>query len=117
MRTLHKRRFKLPFIGRERFRELAKMGVSYQQGFFFISNLNNVEKIVDSLSEILKEEVIFTQTCHICNSEFLCTDCNYYGACPSRNLPFHCICKTCFQQKNCYEQYIQGNTQKMKTKS
>ena len=117
MNTSHKQRFKLPFIGRERFRELTKMRVSYQQGFFFISNLNNVEKIVDSLSEILKEEVMFIQTCHICDREFLCTECNNYDSCPSKNLPFHCICKTCSQQKNIYEQYVQRNTQRMKTKS
>lgn len=117
MRILHKRRFRLPFIGREQFRELTKIGIRYQQGFFFISNLNNVEKIMDSLSEILKEEVMFTQTCHICNNEVLCTECNYYDSCQSRNLPFHCICRTCSQQKNLYEQYIKRNSQRMKTKS
>ena len=117
MKTLHKQRFKLPFIGRERFRELTKMGVSYQQGFFYISNLNNVEKIVDALSEILKEEVIFTQKCNICDREFLCGECSYYDSCPSKNLPFRCICKECSQQKYIYEQYVQRNLQRMKTKS
>ena len=112
MKTLHKRRFKLPFIGREQFRELTKMGVSYKQGFFFISDLNNVEKIVDSLSGILKENIIFVQTCHICDKEFLCTECNY-SSCPSRNLPLHCICQSCSQQKNLYEQYVQRNIKRM----
>jgi hypothetical protein len=116
MKTLHKRRFKLPFIGTEQFRELMQIGVSYRQGFFYISNLNNVEKIVDSLSEILKEEIGFIQTCNICDKEFLCTECKYYESCPSKNLPFNCICKTCSQQKNLYEQYVQRNIQRMKTR-
>jgi len=114
MKTLNKRKFKLPFFGRERFIELTKIGISYKQGFFFISNLNNVEKIVDYLTEILKEEVIFTQICHICDKEFLCTECNYNKSCPSRNLPFNCVCHICSQENNLYEQYVNVNTQKMK---
>jgi F0F1-type ATP synthase gamma subunit len=100
MRTLHKKGFKLPFIGREQFTKLTTIGINYHQGFFAISNYNNIEKIMESLSEILKEKVRFIQTCHVCATEFLCNDCSYYASCPSRDLPFQCLCQTCLQEEN-----------------
>ena len=99
MKTLHKQRFKLPFIGRKQFTKLMKIGITYQQGFFIISEYNNVETIMDTLSEILKEQVRFIQTCHICKTEFLCQDCNYYDSCPSHDLPFQCLCQNCLLEE------------------
>ena len=100
MKTLQKKGFKLPFIGRARFTELKKWGLKYTRGFFVISNLNHVERIMNLLSEVLKEEVRFIQTCYLCDTEFLCVDCNHYDSCPSRDLPLQCICLLCAQQRN-----------------
>jgi len=109
MRALNKQRFKLPYLGTERFKELRRIGISYKRGSFSIADLNNVEKTKEILSEILNEKVVFTQTCLICRKEFLCTECKYYEYCQSRDLPFHCVCKNCFQKNDLYELYVERN--------
>jgi len=114
MKVLNKKGFRLPYMGTDRFRELTRMGVEYERGSFFIRNLNNVESIKDALSEILSERIAFTQTCLICGKEFLCTDCKYYDACLTRDLPFHCICKKCSQKNDLYEQCVERGKLRIK---
>ena len=107
MRVLKKQGFKLPYLGRDKFIELTRRGLGYERGSFFIRDLNNAENIRDILSEILNEKIVFTQTCLICGKEFLCTDCRYYDACPTRDLPLHCICENCSQKNDLYERYVE----------
>lgn len=114
MRILNKEGFKLPYLGTDRFKELTRIGLSYKRGSFFIRDLNNIEKIKDALSNILNEEVVFTQTCLICGKEFLCTECKYYSSCPSRDLPFPCVCKNCSQNNDLYERYVEKDKRRMK---
>ena len=52
MRALNKQRFKLPYLGTERFKELKRIGIRYERGSFSIADLNNVEKIKEILSDI-----------------------------------------------------------------
>lgn len=114
MRVLNKDKIKLPYLKRYKFRELMNMGLGYERGIFYIRDLNRAEEIKDALSEILNEEIVFSQTCLICGKEFLCTECKYYDSCSSRDLPFHCICKNCSQKNELYERYVEKQKMKMK---
>ena len=90
-------------MGKDKFIELIKRGLEYEHGVFYIKDLNRVEKIKDILSDILNAEIAFPQTCLICGREFLCLECKYYEVCESRDLPFHCICKNCYEEKELYD--------------
>jgi len=109
MLVLNKRGFKLPRLEKEKFVDLVRGGgVGYQNGFFFVKNYNN-EKILSTLSDVLEDSVGFTQTCTICRKEFPCGDCKYYGLCPTRDLPLHCLCQNCRLEPDSYERYISKN--------
>jgi len=115
MRVLNKDEFKLPYLGKEKFGQLMKIGLEYERGLFYIRNISNIESIKDALSEILNEKVVFTQRCLICGKEFLCLDCKYYETCSSRDLPFHCICKKCSDKDDLYDRYVEKSKQRAKT--
>jgi hypothetical protein len=105
MKYFDKKGFKLPYLGIEKFKQLIKMGLTYKDGNFFFSNLNNVEEIMHSLSDIFNEETVFSQTCIICGVEFLCERCKYYSDCITRDLPLSCFCEKCINIENLYELY------------
>jgi len=107
MLVLNKRGFKLPRLEREKFVELVRGGVGYQNGFFFIKDPN--EKILSTISAVLQENVAFTQTCTICRKEFPCGDCTYYSLCQTRDLPLQCLCQNCRSGQDIYEQYVSKN--------
>jgi hypothetical protein len=109
MRMLNKDKIKLPYIGRNEFIKLMKMGMKYEKGFFAIKDFNKAEEIKDAISQILKSEVAFPQFCVICNKEFACEECKFYMRCPSRDLPFSCICEICSSKRDIYEQYLEKN--------
>ena len=108
MHILNKRGFRLPRLEKEKFVELMREGLGYQNGFFFVKDYKS-EKILSSLSAVLEERVGFTQTCAICKKEFPCEDCKYYGVCPTRDLPLHCLCQNCRLESDLYERYVSKN--------
>jgi hypothetical protein len=52
IRIVHKHGFNLPYLGIDKFKELTAAGINYQQGYFFIKTLENVEKVKDVLSNV-----------------------------------------------------------------
>ncbi len=97
MVVLNKKSFKLPRIEKEKFVSLMRMGVEYnrEQGVYSFSSYNNIEKVIDALSDILKIEVLFSQSCTVCGKDFPCSDCSYCDLCSTKNLPFSCVCPQC----------------------
>jgi hypothetical protein len=101
MVVLNKRAFKLPFMEREKFVLLMRLGLNYDRstGMFSVANFNNIEKLSVTLAEILKvDEVTFTQTCAVCGKDFGCSDCKYVELCATKNLPFKCVCAECLRE-------------------
>jgi hypothetical protein len=99
MVVLNKKGFKLPYMEREEFIQLMRLGLDRSQSSFYIKNYNNIDRLIDTISHILKgEEVTFLQTCLACGKDFACTDCKYQASCTTRNLPFQCICPTCLKE-------------------
>jgi hypothetical protein len=101
MVVLNKDAFRLPRVEKEKFVLLIRLGLNYDriQGTFSISNCNNIEKLIDTLSEILQDNNIsFTQTCVVCEKAFACEGCKYIEMCTTKNLPFHCVCPACLKE-------------------
>jgi hypothetical protein len=102
MKILDKNSFKLPFLEREDFIRLIRLGVGYDkktQSYSFVKR-QNAEKVLNILEEILDPEKIgFLQTCTNCKKTFSCIDCKYQQVCNSKYLPFQCICPKCLTDK------------------
>ena len=101
MVVLNKKAFKLPFMDREKFLLLMRLGLNYDRatGTFSVANYNNIGKLTDTLAVILSvDEVTFTQTCCICGKDFPCSECRYLKLCATKNLPFQCVCVECLRE-------------------
>jgi len=101
MVVLNKRAFKLPFMDREKFLLLMRLGLNYDRaaGTFCVANYNNIEKLTGTLAEILGVmDVTFTQTCCVCGKDFPCNECKYLELCDTKNLPFQCVCAQCLRE-------------------
>ncbi len=100
MVVLNKKAFKLPFMDREKFLLLMRLGLNYDKatGTFRVANQNNIEKLAVTLAQILGvDEVTFTQTCCLCGTDFPCNECKYLELCNTKNLPFTCVCVQCLR--------------------
>jgi hypothetical protein len=101
MVVLNKKGFKLPFMEKEKFVRLMRLGLNYDKasGTFCVDNCNNIEKLADTIASILSvSEVAFTQTCVVCGGDFPCSDCKYQDSCATKNLPFQCVCSKCLRE-------------------
>lgn len=107
--VLNPKGFKLPRLEKEKFILLIRLGLDYnrEKGLFSIKSYNNIEKLIDTISEILGSEVIFSQTCIRCGKNFSCTDCKYGEVCTTKDLPFTCVCPQCLRDRKQFEQYIE----------
>jgi hypothetical protein len=98
---LNKKAFRLPRLEKEKFVLLMRLGLNYDRasGMYNVANCNNIEKLVDALSEILGDhDLSFTQTCLVCSKDFPCKECRYYELCETRDLPFSCVCGKCLEE-------------------
>ncbi len=99
MVVLNKKGFKLPYMEREKFILLMRLGCDRSQSGFYIKNYNNIDRLIDTISGILNgEKVTFLQSCLICGKDFACTDCKYSESCTTRDLPLQCICPQCLKE-------------------
>jgi len=109
MTYLNKKSIKLPFVDKEKFLLLLRLGLDYNrgQGSYYIKNYNNVEKLLDTISNILNtEKTAFLQDCIICGKDFPCSNCKYNDLCATKDLPFHCLCPQCLKDEELYEKYV-----------
>jgi hypothetical protein len=107
MVSLNKKAFKLPRVEKEKFVLLMRLGLEYnrEQGTFCVNSYNNIEKIIDTISNILNDEkVMFLQNCILCNKDFPCQDCKYMELCVTKNLPFHCVCPQCLKEGKTFQE-------------
>ena len=101
MVVLNKQAFKLPRVEKDKFILLLRLGLEYDRskGTYCLSSYNNIERLTDTIAEILNvEEVSFSQTCIICDKDFECSECKYIESCATKNLPFKCVCPLCLKE-------------------
>ncbi len=109
MVVLNKKAFKLPRVEKDKFVTLMHLGCDYNrdQGVFSIKSYNNIEKLMETISGILDNEVIFLQSCTRCGKDFACGECKYDELCTTKNLPFSCVCPQCLRDRKHFEQYLE----------
>jgi rubredoxin len=106
--VLNSNGFKLPRLEKEKFVNLLRLGLEYnrEQSLYSIKSYNNVEKLLDTISDILGDEVVFLQNCTRCGKAFPCKGCNYIELCTTKNLPFSCVCPQCLRDRKQFEEYL-----------
>ena len=112
MKVLNKKSFKLPFVERGKFTKLMRLGLGYNrsQGTYHVENYNEVEKIIDIISDVLDgEKISFLQTCILCGKDFPCSDCKYNNLCETKDLPLQCICENCRATPQLHDGYVKRN--------
>jgi hypothetical protein len=68
--------------------------------------VEELEKLIETVSAILGDEAVFQQTCTRCGKSFSCSTCNYVEMCATKNLPFTCVCPQCLRDRKQFEQYL-----------
>jgi len=106
--VLDKKSFILPRVEPEKFRRLMRLGLEYNRnkGTYSISHFGNIEELIDTISSILNDEVLFLQNCLMCAKVFSCSDCKYADVCATKNLPFQCVCPQCLKEGKTHQQKI-----------
>jgi hypothetical protein len=106
---LNPKGFKLPRVEKEKFVLLIRLGLDYdrEQSSYSIKNYNNIERLLETIGNILNTEVIFLQTCTRCGKNFPCSDCSYTELCTTKDLPFSCVCTQCLKDRKQYEEYTE----------
>ena len=102
MVVLSKKGFRLPRVEKEKWLLLLRLGLEYnrEQGIYCVSSYNNIEKLRDTIANILGvEEVTFAQSCALCGKDFPCAGCKHYESCATKNLPFECVCPQCLKEE------------------
>jgi len=100
--VLNKNGFKLPRVDRDKFIALMRIGLDYNRDLhlFSIKSCNNIEKVMEAVSAILGDDVVFMQKCIHCGKDFSCAHCKYNELCVTKDLPFSCVCAECLRDGN-----------------
>ena len=106
--VLNKKGFVLPRTERDQFIRLMRLGLEYNRdkGLFSINNFDKIEELLDTISSILHDEVMFLQNCLKCDKDFSCSDCKYADYCETKNLPFQCLCTQCLTKRKSPQQTL-----------
>jgi len=104
--VLNKKAFVLPRVEKEKFIRLMRLGLEYNRdkGSYSISHFGKIEELIDTISSILNDEVLFLQNCLMCSKDFPCSDCKYADFCATKNLPFQCVCPQCLKEGKTHQQ-------------
>jgi hypothetical protein len=108
--VLNSKGFKLPRLEKEKFVNLMHLGLDYDRNtmLFSIKSYDNIEKVIDEVSDIFKDEVVFLQNCVRCKKPFACKGCSYIEGCTTKNLPFSCVCPSCLRDSKQFEESLAG---------
>ena len=98
--VLDKKSFILPHVERGKFIRLLRLGLEYNRdkGSYSINSFDKIEELIDTISSIINDEVMFLQNCLMCSKVFSCSDCKYADVCATKNLPFQCVCPQCLKK-------------------
>jgi hypothetical protein len=119
--------FKLPYMGKDKFIQLMRAGISYDRnsGKFVVRRLDNLEAVEERLLGILSRPVKFarpgdettppegsvTQECYVDGQQVPCDKCEFVQACPTHLIPSlkFCLCDDTVADPKAYEKYVAKN--------
>jgi hypothetical protein len=116
--------FKLPFMGKDKFIQLMRAGISYDRnaGKFAVRRLDSLDTVEERLAGILLRPVKFArpdqqpspmegsgvQECYVDGRRVPCVKCEFVQACPTHvigELKF-CLCDETVADPQGYEKYV-----------
>jgi len=119
--------FKLPYMGKDKFIQLMRAGISYDRngGRFVVRRLDNLDAVEERLAGILSSPVKFArpeetvargegeaiQECFVDGLQVLCGKCEFIENCPTHavtSLKF-CLCDETLADPKGYEKYVTKN--------
>jgi len=120
--------FKLPYMGKDKFIQLMRAGISYDRnsGKFVVRRLDSLDTVEERLAGILSRPVKFarpgedapapegsiTQECYVDGQQVPCDKCEFLQACPTHLIPSlkFCLCDDTVADPKAYEKYVGKNT-------
>jgi len=119
--------FKLPYMGRDKFIQLMRIGLAYDRnrGMFAVRRLSNLESVEERLSDVVGKPVRFERPeqvpvekgggimkeCYVDGQEVPCHSCEFVGDCPTHTVATHkfCLCDQTLADPECYDKYVAKN--------
>ncbi len=121
--------FKLPFMGKEKFVQLMRVGIKYDSSkrVFSVRHMDNLDSVEESLSPIIGKPVKFVRpatmpeqkeaklgiikTCYVDAKEVPCDSCEFVESCPTHFLQDlkYCICTETLSDVQAYRKYVARN--------
>jgi replication factor C large subunit len=121
--------FKLPYMGKDKFIQLMRAGVSYDRsgGKFALRHLGNLDSVEERVSEIIGKPIKFLRPdqtaseateeilkeCFVDGRKVRCDTCEFVENCPTHiisSLKF-CLCDETLSDPEGYEKYVAKNSQ------
>jgi len=127
--TLDPNNFKLPFMGKDKFIQLMRVGIKYDSHArtFAVRRMDNLDSIEESVSQIVGRPVKFTRpdlspvfeeslstitkVCYVDSRAIQCESCDFVESCPSHFLQDlkYCICIETLSDSQAYDKYTTKN--------
>ena len=128
--TLDPNGFKLPFMGKDKFVQLMRVGLKYDSSRrgFSVRRMDKLDSVEESLSQIIGQPVKFLRsaitselktgdnskimkTCYVDTSDISCDECEFVESCPTHFIQQlkYCICTQTLSDTQAYEKYVAKN--------
>jgi len=121
--------FKLPFMGKDKFVQLMRVGIKYDSAarIFSVRRLDRLDSVEDSLSQIIGKPIKFARpamaleqkgvnleiikTCYVDAKEISCDSCEFVESCPTHFLQDlkYCLCLETVSDAQAYTKYVARN--------
>jgi len=120
--------FKLPYMGKDKFIQLMRAGISYDRGGgkFAVRRLDNLDSVEERLSDIMGKPIKFKRAaqtltevvgkvlkeCYVDSERIVCDECEFVENCPSHIIPSlrFCLCNETLSDLKGYEKYVAKNS-------
>ena len=126
--TLDPNGFSLPYVGKDKFVQLMRIGLKYDRaaGNFSVRRLDNLDAVEQSLSEIIAKPIKFERSeepakagldgevakeCYVDSNQILCDRCDFKNDCPTYTITAlkFCLCDGTMADCQAYEKYVTKN--------
>ena len=99
--------FRLPFLGRNAFKQLMEAGLVYdgKKRCFFVDLLTDLSRVNAVLRENLGWEMEEEVGCVVCGEEVYCNSCLFKGCV---QVGYTCICLKCMERKDLFHEYVRA---------
>jgi replication factor C large subunit len=127
-KSLNPNSFNLPYMGKDKFIQLMRIGLKYDRGSgkFSVRRLENLDTIEQSLTEIVGKPIKFdrpeesakeaplgtiVKECSVDSKRILCDRCDFKNDCPTFTLVSlkFCVCDETLADDQAYEKYVTKN--------